>query len=307
MAKPKSTGVFADYVRIKEPDKELLAELTVRAKGEHRTMAEFAEACGVNPSTLSRLVNMKNNTPNSDELIAAIAENADPESGVTLGMLLDAHGLAQVVVGEQNSDSSSETASPSKIVLGIAGIAGVAGATLAPGVGTIALATGSAGLIMEAAKKAKTSKAERTAREIIQSRLLDSGYQVSVELNKDIVSSSSLRFVSDFVITTDALEEYGISRWAFDLHLVKPQPILFKLSQMLGMAYLEKPYEKGLKISLVTADKGEFEDAAKRLADTVIRDCVSIVLVNIVSRKVVDEFQIPMEGAGAPPLILNDE
>lgn len=265
--------------------------------------------CGVNPSTLSRLVNMKNNSPNSDELIAAIAENADPDSGVTLGMLLDAHGLAQVVFEEQKSDAG--TASPSKVVLGAAGaVLGAAAlptlsGLLAPAL-TVGVVAGTAGFISETAKLLRSSNAEKTAREIIQSKLLDRGCMVSVELNKDVVSNSALRFVSDFVISTDALKEYGIDRWAFDYHLKKPQPILFKLSQMLGMAYLENPYQKGLKVSLVTADKEEFKDAADRLSGTKIKDCVSIVLVNIATRNVMEEFQLPMEEADAPPLILTD-
>lgn len=85
--------IFAEYVRIRQPDRDKLAELVVRAKGEGRTMKQFALECGVNPSTLSRIVNKRISGANSDALIDAIYRNAAPESGVTLEMLLDAHGM----------------------------------------------------------------------------------------------------------------------------------------------------------------------------------------------------------------------
>lgn len=85
--------IFAEYIRIRQPDRDKLAELVLRAKGEGRTMKQFAQACGVNPSTLSRIVNKKTSSANSDALIDAIYKNAAPESGITLELLLDAHGM----------------------------------------------------------------------------------------------------------------------------------------------------------------------------------------------------------------------
>lgn len=67
---------------VKKPNKDALADLVRRAKGEERSLTSFAFDCGVSPSTLSRIINRKGNKANSDDLIAAIAENADPQSGV---------------------------------------------------------------------------------------------------------------------------------------------------------------------------------------------------------------------------------
>ena len=71
----KKVNPFPGYVRVSEPDKEELARLTALAKGENRSLREFALACGVSTSTLSRIINMKSDsdTPNSDSLIASIA------------------------------------------------------------------------------------------------------------------------------------------------------------------------------------------------------------------------------------------
>ena len=82
------------YTRIHDVDKERLSNLVLRAKGENRSMRQFAEQIGTTPSTLSRLINMQTGTA-SDELIYKIAENADPESGVTLDDLMNAHGKSR--------------------------------------------------------------------------------------------------------------------------------------------------------------------------------------------------------------------
>ena len=81
------------YKRCGPPNKERLAELVEKAIGPHRNQTEFAKQIGVNPSTISRIINMKNSGASSDELILAIAAHADPESGVTEEMLMKAHGM----------------------------------------------------------------------------------------------------------------------------------------------------------------------------------------------------------------------
>ena len=93
-------NLFPGYYRKHDQDMETLADLTKRAKGDERSINEFARVCGVSPSTISRLINKKNTTPNKDSLIKAIADNAVPEGGVTLDMLLQAHGLEKISVYE---------------------------------------------------------------------------------------------------------------------------------------------------------------------------------------------------------------
>nr|WP_288829800.1 hypothetical protein [uncultured Clostridium sp.] len=72
-------------------DKEKFAELLNAAKGA-RTMKDFSEICGVNPSTFTRIIQKANKGASSTELIEAIAENAVSQSGVTLEDLADANG-----------------------------------------------------------------------------------------------------------------------------------------------------------------------------------------------------------------------
>lgn len=81
------------YVRVTAPDKDKLAELIKLAIGPSRNMTEFSKECGVNPSTISRILNKKNSGASSDDLIITIAKHADPLSGVTEESLMKAHGM----------------------------------------------------------------------------------------------------------------------------------------------------------------------------------------------------------------------
>lgn len=79
------------FTKTHEVDKEKFAELLLAAKGG-RTMKDFADLCSANPSTFTRIVQKVNKGASSQELIEAIAEHADPKSGVTVEALADANG-----------------------------------------------------------------------------------------------------------------------------------------------------------------------------------------------------------------------
>lgn len=86
-----------DFVRVADPNKKILADLLDAAKGPGRTMKKFAAECGSSQPTFSRIANQSYKGPLSDEMVKAIAENADPGSGVSLDMLMGANGMARVV------------------------------------------------------------------------------------------------------------------------------------------------------------------------------------------------------------------
>ena len=52
-------NLFPGYYRKYDQDMETLADLTKRAKGDERSINEFARVCGVSPSTISRLINTR--------------------------------------------------------------------------------------------------------------------------------------------------------------------------------------------------------------------------------------------------------
>lgn len=79
------------FKKTHEIDKEKFAELLKRARGG-RTMKDFAEDCGANPSTFTRIIQKTNKGSSSTDLLEAIATNAAPYSGVTIEALADANG-----------------------------------------------------------------------------------------------------------------------------------------------------------------------------------------------------------------------
>lgn len=85
--------VFAKYRQVRDPDLDKTAELLLKAKGLKRTMAEFADVCGVSASTLSRIYNKKNKKRCSDLLLEKIFYNADPDCGIQWEDLMAAQGM----------------------------------------------------------------------------------------------------------------------------------------------------------------------------------------------------------------------
>ena len=83
-----------EYIRVKPVERERLADYLERAKGFGRTMKQFAEECGVNPSTFSRIANKKLGGASTETVIRSIFEHRDPSSDITLDMLMDANGFA---------------------------------------------------------------------------------------------------------------------------------------------------------------------------------------------------------------------
>ena len=95
------------FVRVRDVDRQKLSELIVKAKGPRRSIRVFAEELGVNPSTLTRIINMQNKSYSRDSLIISIAEHADPDSNVTLEMLMDAHGVQEETAESTNGYNAS--------------------------------------------------------------------------------------------------------------------------------------------------------------------------------------------------------
>lgn len=76
-----------------EVDKEQFANLVVRAKGNN-SISSFAELCGVQPSTFTRIIRGENKGASSPALLEAIADNAAEGSNVTIEKLAEANGYS---------------------------------------------------------------------------------------------------------------------------------------------------------------------------------------------------------------------
>lgn len=82
-----------EYIQARTPDLLRLGELVTRAKGPGRTMAQFAEECGIGPSTLSRIANGKITKPISFENLTAIFEHRDQMFQTSFDILASANGM----------------------------------------------------------------------------------------------------------------------------------------------------------------------------------------------------------------------
>lgn len=300
MAKQRSGDAFPEYIKVTEPNFDVLSALTVAAQGE-RGLNEFSRECGVSASTLSRIINKKITSPCTDAVIRAIAEHAEEGSGVTLDLLLAAQGFVKVEVAQSDEsgdlqlkvkDASKSVSSSTLAALGTAGTAALG--TLFPPIGAGALA----GTIVEAAfeavekkKKVTEREVEDQIRELIQNQLLIRGYSLSVTVGENIVSTPDLRYLADFVVRTNALEEDGIERWAFEVSTGR-RPLLHKLNQVFGMAYVDSPSARGIKLSVVTTDREGFLDAKKRIATLRVHDDISVMLVDLKEKRIVEEVPL---------------
>ena len=85
-----------DYVQVRTPDKNAIADLVIRAKGPNRTMAQFAEVCNLSASTLSRIVNGKITKPLTTEALLKIYEHhADGKHEAFLEHLARVNGMME--------------------------------------------------------------------------------------------------------------------------------------------------------------------------------------------------------------------
>lgn len=286
MARVKSTNPFSDYIRVKECDDQRLSELAVKAKGKNRSLNQFAKDCGVNPSTMSRLINMKNNTPCSEDLIAAIAKNADADSGVSLDDLLEAYGLAAIEITEPPEDkngykvfiSYSKDYDPSMFVNGTV---------------RMGKSKSIARLMQALVDEYEPAQYEHFVQGTIMRTLLQKGMTVKLREDRNVVTKGELKFKADFVLEMDPEKNDGFSYWAFGYHKSERRPILHKINTLFGMAYLENPVKKGYKISLLTTEPKEFEEAEKYLKDIEIEDYISVILIDGTEWEVIKEFVIP--------------
>ena len=78
---------------VHEPNLALLASMIKIAKGPNRSMAEFAKACEVSASTLSRVVNGKITRRLSVDLVQAIVKNSVAQREFDYSDIMQANGM----------------------------------------------------------------------------------------------------------------------------------------------------------------------------------------------------------------------
>ena len=280
MGRKKITNLFPDYIRTGKADLETLSQLVLRAKGS-RSMNDFAKECEVNTSTISRIINMKNTTACSDDVLMAISKAADPESGVTLEQLLMSNGMVKLVP----AGTEGAVVSPTQIVFGLADIAEEK-----------QIESVSNELLQGARKYLSESRLEENCRESLQNSLLLGGYSVELLPYNKMDWPRNRQFRGDFAIRTNALQEEGIDRWLFDCKSYTAgigRGTIGQMNRLFGMAYMDSPREHGIKVSIVVDHSIMIEQARDYYAGYKIRDYFSFVLIDSADRRVIDEFCIP--------------
>lgn len=85
-----------EYIQVYEPNKKGLASVLAACKGTERTMAQFAEACGISASTLSRISNGNITKPLAEDMLKTIYEHRDEGAKVEMDDLYRANGMLTV-------------------------------------------------------------------------------------------------------------------------------------------------------------------------------------------------------------------
>lgn len=272
MPRRKSVSEFPGYVRVNQPNYEVLSALVKKAVGD-RSLAEFAEMTGISTSTISRIINNKFSSPGSDSVIARIIENIDPSSDVTREDILTAHGLAPLLL-----DGGSSTIDWTRTIKGSSAAKDVIENSVRAG--------------------GHASVKEKVFQEAVQSVLLQKGFTLSLEKKLDIICVGDVHYRADFALKTDALKKHGVDIWAFDVANTEYRPLLQKLSWVFGTAYIQPLRSRGIKMSLITDDREQFEDCKRRFVGVTIQDDISVILVDMSDGSIADEFQIEMVDGG---------
>lgn len=280
MGRKKITNLFPDYIRTGKADLEALSQLVLSAKGS-RSMNDFANDCEVNTSTISRIINMKNTTACSDEVLVAVSKAADPASGVTLEQLLAANGMVKLVP----AGTEGAVVSPTQIVFG-----------LTDAVEEKQIESVSNELLQGARQYFSESRLEESCRESLQNSFLLGGYSVELLPYNKMDWPRNRQFRGDFAIRTNALQEEGIGIWLFDCKSYTTgigRGTIGQMNRLFGMAYMDSPREHGIKVSIVVDHSIMIEQARDYYAGYKIKDYFSFILIDPADRRVIDEFCIP--------------
>lgn len=87
------TELKENFVQVRTPDKERIARITKGLIGENRTAAEFAQAVGLSPSMVSRIINGKYQKPLTEDILVKLVSDCSEEQEERLQLLIRANGM----------------------------------------------------------------------------------------------------------------------------------------------------------------------------------------------------------------------
>lgn len=238
-------------------NKEEFAELLNAAKGA-RTMKDFSESCGVNPSTFTRIIQKANKGASSTELLEAIAENAAPQSEVTIEALAAANGY-----------------------------------TIEKDVGIKALKITTMGSNIEALVRNVLVQEliDRNAEVRMGNIRYNFGKTMALSPDALIMTNAfgkedEVWFVDSIAITMDtkskSINKTTLKRMTFD-----------RLSRFSFISMNKVELLRPSRFSLVFFDKEIFSMMVEEFAETVVPTYISLILIDTLNSTISDEFVLP--------------
>ena len=265
-----------NYTRAKPVDKERLADYLEKAKGLGRTMKQFAEECGVNPSTFSRIANKKIGGASTEAVIRSIFEHRDPASGITLDMLMDANGFVPESVVKQMREANEKQYA--------------------------ALQETDRHLVDETYRKrgmptTYDSALEKEALEIIKAGIVMRLPDAVGVLQQRIPISKDRVYIPDMLVRSDKIGGNGL--WAFEvMSPMKPiDSFLGRFMQYAMTAYFF-PDKVPQRITFVVNDISFFQCILSKLSEQKFHSYVSLVLIDTKEGKIIDESVFPRQDGG---------
>lgn len=248
-----------EYTRGKPIDKERLAQYLEMAKGE-RTMKQFAEECGVNPSTFSRIANKKFAGASSETLMRAIFDHAVSNCGFTLDDLMDANGMVPAGSVRINEYRFQELSVIDLITSEI---------------------TRRASAVVYLHKKLRLSKSMGYMPDVLyESESFDGNGMWAL----DII------FASQFASRRDGDKQITKQR----NRMMNRRRFFERLARYATIGYFH-PEEVPQRFSFIILDKDFFEDIVTEYGEQKFRNDVSLVLVDVNKLKVTGEFIFPRQ------------
>lgn len=259
MSKKRNEILFPKFKRINEPDFERISVLTKKAMG-NRTILSFAEDCGLSKTTISRILNMQLKTSLVDEIVDTIVKNSSHNSGVTLLDFLDANGMVEMTENETYDEIIVKD--------------------------------------MEVSSRPEYAKKfESAGRKLIESRFNHFGFEHSIIKGDDF--DSIPHFAFDVEYQTNAFSEHEITNWSFDFIYYtnndNKETFYNKLSKVFASAFLFPKAMKNRAITIVTNATELYEDVLYDFCSAEVTVPISIIVADVITGKIYEEYQIPMK------------
>lgn len=255
-----------EYVQARTPDKMRLANFIMRAKGPERTMAQFAEICGVSASSLSRAVNGKITKPLSEDLIRAIVNNAAEE--IPLSIVMNANGMVEKEAFERNSIGYQSHYMRRQ----------------------------------EQINRENIAKNIISTELLNRGKLIRYFVRLPIEENKK--SKFRLGRISSFALWVENNPSFMWNFVLFSQQLDEdPKEARFlqmratdRMSSFFLMDAWEPELLEGIRTSMVFVDRAFYEDQVSVLKNAVVNSEISLLLLDTENEIVVEEFVLPRKG-----------